>query len=86
MLVTENSASEAEPFLEVLRRRYLPNKVVVLVVGSDEAARLAASVPYVEGKIPRGGRPTAYVCERFVCQLPTTDPAVFATQLGLGPE
>jgi uncharacterized protein YyaL (SSP411 family) len=25
--------------------------------------------------------PTAYVCEKAACELPTTDPAVFATQL-----
>jgi uncharacterized protein YyaL (SSP411 family) len=38
-------------------------------------------VPLVEGKLPRKGQPTAYVCEKRVCELPTTDPRVFADQI-----
>ena len=46
-----------------------------------DPAALIEMVPYAEGKVAREGRATAYVCERFVCQLPTTDPEVFAEQL-----
>ena len=38
-------------------------------------------IPLVEGKIAQDGKATAYVCEKRVCQLPTTDPAVFAKQI-----
>ena len=38
-------------------------------------------MPLLEGKVAQGGRPTAYVCERGVCDLPTRDPDVFARQL-----
>ena len=65
----------------MLRQTYLPNKVVVVSPGDRDPAELIEQVPYVEGKIARGGEPTAYVCERFVCQLPTTEPSVFAEQL-----
>jgi len=34
----------------------------------------------VEGEMDN--RPTAYVCENFVCQLPTNDPAKLAQLLG----
>jgi hypothetical protein len=30
------------------------------------------------------GRPTAYVCRDYVCQLPVTDPEALARQLDAG--
>ena len=37
--------------------------------------------PLLEGKVARGSKATAYVCENRLCDLPTTDPSVFATQI-----
>jgi hypothetical protein len=52
------------------------------VVGeADRFDTHAALVPLVEGKFARDGVATAYVCENRICELPTTDPAVFARQI-----
>jgi len=78
VIVTAGGRAAAEPLLRAVRGTFVPNRV--LVVPSD-AGRIADLVPLVEGKVAQGGRPTAYVCERRRCELPTTDPTVLAEQL-----
>ncbi|HEY8677298.1 MAG TPA: thioredoxin domain-containing protein [Candidatus Dormibacteraeota bacterium] len=63
-------------FTEVLRSRYLPNRVVA---GGNPATPL--SIPLLRDRPALGGRPTAYLCEGLVCRAPTTDPAVLAEQI-----
>jgi uncharacterized protein YyaL (SSP411 family) len=62
---------------QVFSQRYLPN--VVTAIGVGDAAPTV--VPLLTGRTPIEGMPTAYVCERFTCRLPTSDPAVLASQL-----
>jgi hypothetical protein len=46
---------------------YDPNAVVAFGPSED--------VPLLQGKGPVDGKPAVYVCERFACQAPVTDPA-----------
>ncbi|MGH3111011.1 MAG: hypothetical protein ACRDQT_08855, partial [Gaiellaceae bacterium] len=46
-------------------------RAVVAVGPTDE-------VPLLEGKELVDGNPAVYVCERFACQAPITDPAALA--------
>jgi uncharacterized protein YyaL (SSP411 family) len=62
------------PFLEVLRTRFLPNHTVLLSSAQDTNAALRDMTSL-------DGRPTAYVCENFACQLPTTEVGKFAELL-----
>jgi uncharacterized protein YyaL (SSP411 family) len=59
----------------VLRETFLPNAV------RAAAEEGQAPVSFLQGKTAQGGLPTAYVCERGRCELPTTDPEVFRQQL-----
>ena len=56
-----------------------PNRVVTGMVTGD--ARRAAGVPLLEGRDAVGGKPTAYVCRNYACELPVTDRAALARQL-----
>ncbi|HTV00193.1 MAG TPA: thioredoxin domain-containing protein [Luteitalea sp.] len=67
---------------DVVAGRYLPFTVVIPVTPGHAQARLAHTLPFLETLTMRDGRPTAYVCEQFTCQSPTTDPDVLARQLG----
>ncbi len=82
VLVTPSDRSAAEPLLAKLRSVFLPNHVLVVVAEGSEVTALQRLVPLVEGRIAQRGKPTAYVCERGICELPTTDPEVFAKLLG----
>ncbi|MDQ3944026.1 MAG: thioredoxin domain-containing protein, partial [Actinomycetota bacterium] len=61
----------------VVRRRFLPT--AVSVVAAPGAG--AEDTPLLADRPLRDGRPTAYVCQRFACQAPVTDPAELAAQL-----
>jgi uncharacterized protein YyaL (SSP411 family) len=81
VIVVRPPGADAEAFLDVLRRSYLPNQVAVVVTQKEQGGDAAELVPLIRNKVARGGRVTAYVCENRVCQLPTNDPTVFRKQL-----
>jgi uncharacterized protein YyaL (SSP411 family) len=60
----------------VVRSAFRPR---VVLAGGPEGSE----VPELMNQRPTvGGRPTAYVCERFACQAPVTDPDALAAQIG----
>jgi uncharacterized protein YyaL (SSP411 family) len=66
------------PLLEVLRRTYLPSRALLGAPEGPELEALGAIAPPAAGKLALGGRPTAYVCVRGACRLPTDDPSRLA--------
>ncbi|MEO5885357.1 MAG: thioredoxin domain-containing protein, partial [Candidatus Limnocylindrales bacterium] len=40
-----------------------------------------SAIPLLAGRVAIDGRPTAYVCRDFVCDLPVTDPAALEARL-----
>lgn len=81
VIVAHLSREQAEPFLERLRTTYLPNRTVAVVTEGEDQAAQGQLVPTVRSKIAREGKTTAYVCAKKTCELPTTDPDVFARQI-----
>jgi uncharacterized protein YyaL (SSP411 family) len=81
IVIVTPSAASAEPFLAKLRETYLPNRVLVVVSEGEALAKLESLVPLVSSRTAQHGRATAYVCEKRACELPTTEPDVFARQL-----
>jgi hypothetical protein len=78
-VVGDLESEEARRLIRELWSRYLPNAVLAASrPGDDEAARL---VPLLAGREPPDGKPAAYVCERFTCKLPVSDPEALAAQL-----
>ena len=67
--------------LQRLHAAFLPWKVVLFADGADGQRLLGERLEFVRGLKPIDGKATAFVCENFVCQLPTADPALFERQL-----
>jgi uncharacterized protein YyaL (SSP411 family) len=53
----------------VVRARFRPH---VVLAGGDGTN--AEAVPLLEGRVPLDGRAAAYVCERFTCKHPVSEP------------
>ena len=81
VIVSPGSRGNAEILLAQLRSTFLPNRIVAVAGEGEDLNAQAKLVPLLENKIAQKGKPTAYVCERGVCELPTTAPDVFARQL-----
>jgi uncharacterized protein YyaL (SSP411 family) len=58
------AGDESAALAQVVRGGYFPH--VVLAGGVSDA------VPLLEGRLPVDGRPAAYVCRNFTCELPVT--------------
>jgi uncharacterized protein len=73
----QGNGATARDLIDPLRLLYAPN---LLMVGAAEG-EAADLTPLLRDRSALNGAPTAYVCERFVCQAPTTDPAELREQL-----
>ncbi|MSQ16635.1 MAG: thioredoxin domain-containing protein [Dehalococcoidia bacterium] len=65
--------------LDVIFGSYLPNKVVT--GAADGQAAAGTNLPLLAGRDLVGGKPAAYVCQNYTCQLPVTEPAELVKQL-----
>jgi uncharacterized protein YyaL (SSP411 family) len=74
-LVGEPGTPELAAIVRTLRTRYVPALVVAAGRAADDAVALLARREAI------GGRPTAYLCRGYACELPATEPDAFAAQL-----
>jgi uncharacterized protein YyaL (SSP411 family) len=78
-IVGDPGSEETKRLVAEVHGRFLPNAVLAVAPPGDsdmmEAVALLEDRPQIEGKA------TAYVCRRFVCQFPVTEPDALAAQL-----
>lgn len=67
-------SADTRELLRQVNTRFLPNKILLLADGGAGQRQLAGWLPFVEGVRRLKDRATAYVCENYVCKLPTADP------------
>ena len=72
VIAGKHKSPDTEHMLEELWAYFIPNKVLVFrPEGKDpEITNLAT---YTKEQFPIGGKATAYVCQNYECQLPTTE-------------
>jgi uncharacterized protein len=81
IIAGEPAAGDTRALLRLVRERFIPNKILLLADGGDGQRVLARWLPFIEGMSRLNGRATAYVCENYACQLPTSDPQSLARLL-----
>jgi uncharacterized protein YyaL (SSP411 family) len=67
--------------LEEVHARFIPNKVILLADGGEGQKTLASYVPFIKDVQMIDGKSTAYICENYACQLPTSDRVIVAQLL-----
>jgi uncharacterized protein len=79
VIAGQREMPETAELLRVVRKRYLPNKVVLLADGSEGQNWLAQHIEALRLMVPVQGQTAAYVCHNFTCELPVIE----AEQLAL---
>ena len=78
VIVGEPDSQATGELVREVYRNYLPNR---MFVGVGEDRDSGSDLPLLHERRQVDGRPTAYVCENYVCQLPVSEPAELAKQL-----
>ncbi len=81
IIAGQNNAADTIALLRLVHERFLPNKILLLADGAEGQKQLAHWLPFIEGVARKQGHATAYICENYVCKLPTADPQVVARLL-----
>jgi len=68
----DSTSPDTTYLLRAIHERFLPRAVLALHSTGADAQAIEALIPYIKAKPPLNGKPTAYVCEQYVCKLPVT--------------
>ncbi|MEM9114139.1 MAG: thioredoxin domain-containing protein [Myxococcota bacterium] len=80
MQVVVAQGTEPGPLPQQVASSFLPNAVRI-VLGPDTRDTLLEALPWLEGKGPRQGETTVYVCRSQICDRPSTEPEALAQSL-----
>jgi uncharacterized protein YyaL (SSP411 family) len=78
------NAADTSAILREINGRFQPNAVLILADGGSGQAFFTQKIEFFKDVHPIGGEATAYICQNFVCQLPTNDLAVISRLLDAG--
>src|SRR5258708_6975765 len=78
LIAGDPTSQDTRELLRQVNTRFLPNKILLLADGGAGQQQLARWLPFVAGAHRMKDRATAYVCENYICKLPTSDPQIMA--------
>ncbi len=79
-IVGERDDPRTIELLHVALGPYLPNRTIAGMAPGED---IPHELPVLERR-ERGAEPVAYVCERYACKAPVSDPLALAEQLSTG--
>ncbi len=72
---------DTEIMLSMIRKRFLPKKIILLADGGAGQEFLQQYQPILEDLTQQENKTTVYLCENYSCQLPTADLSELAKRL-----
>jgi uncharacterized protein YyaL (SSP411 family) len=78
------NAADTSAILREVNGRFQPNAVLILADGGSGQAFFTQKIEFFKDVHPIDNKATAYICQNFVCQLPTNDLAVISRLLDAG--
>lgn len=72
VVVGKQNILDTLAMLEALRKPFQPNVTVIFKPARKDGSDIAVLVPFIAPMKEIDGQATAYVCENFLCSLPTT--------------
>jgi uncharacterized protein YyaL (SSP411 family) len=81
VIAGDPAAADTRALLRLVHERFMPNKILILADGGAGQASLAQWMPFVADMSRRNNRATIYICENFICRLPTDEVQVAARLL-----
>jgi uncharacterized protein len=82
VIAGDPSSSDTMAMAAEVRRRFLPEKILLLRPAQKEPTSIAALAPFTRPLLALNGKATAYVCRSYACALPTNDVATMVALLG----
>ena len=73
VIVGKSNARDTAEMLRAVRSNFIPNKVLIFRPTNRDNSALDGIAGYTKGFESIDGKATAYVCQNYVCSLPTTD-------------
>ena len=81
LIVGKRNSPDTQAILHEVHKRFIPNKVVLLVDGGVVQQQLSENLEVLDSLREIEGKATAYICEDYVCQLPTNEIGIVAALL-----
>ncbi|MFB0502016.1 MAG: thioredoxin domain-containing protein [Candidatus Bathyarchaeia archaeon] len=72
VVVGKSHTKDTKNMLSALRRKFIPNKVVLFRPAEVEQPEITHFAEFTRDLSSKEGRTTAYVCRNYACNLPTT--------------
>ena len=80
VVLGKSKSCDTKELVAEVFRHYIPNRVFV---GNDVQDETVSNLPILQRKNLVNGKATAFVCEDYVCSLPSSTPESFAKQLSI---
>jgi uncharacterized protein len=77
-------SADTSALLREINRRFQPNAILILADGGSGQAFFTQKIEFFKDVRPIDDKATAYICQNFVCQLPSSDLAVISRLLDTG--